>query len=102
MCRYNYKKKIKKIYTNSKDFDDRVKGKTKKILNQKKIKIIYKKNQSSSSLIHNISSKRKIPYVVSKIAISKDGFTKHKKKNFLPVLMLLNLHICKDISQILF
>ena len=74
------KKKIKKIYTNSKDFDDRVKGKTKKILNQKKIEIIYKKNQSSSSLIHNISSKRKIPYVVSKIAISKDGFTKHKKK----------------------
>ncbi len=74
------KKNIKKIYTNSKDFDDRVKGKTKKIFNQKKIKIIYKKNSSSSSLFHNISCKRKMPYVVSKIAISKDGFTKHKKK----------------------
>ena len=74
------KKKIKKIYTNSKDFDDRVKGKTKKILYQKNIKIIYKKNASNSSLIHNISTKTKIPYVVSKIAISNDGFIKHKKK----------------------
>ena len=74
------KKKIKKIYTNSKDFDDRVRGKTKEILNKKKIKITYKKNEPSSSSIHNISCKRKIPYVVSKIAISNDGFSKHKKK----------------------
>ena len=74
------KKKIKKIYTNSRDFDERVKGKTKKILNQKKIKIIYKKNEPSSSFVHNISSRGKIPYVVTKIAMSKDGFTKHKKK----------------------
>ncbi len=74
------KKKIKKIFTNSKDFDDRVRGKTKKILDKKKIKITYKKNEPNSSFIHNISCKRKIPYTIAKIAISNDGFTKHKKK----------------------
>ena len=74
------KKKIKNILTSSEDFDNRVRGKTKKILQKKKIKITYKKKESSSSSLHNFSCKIKIPYVVSKIAISNDGFSKHKKK----------------------
>ncbi len=74
------KKKIKKVFTTSKDYDERVSGKTKGILNKKKIKIIYKKNESASSIIHNTSCKTKLPYVVSKIAISSDDYTKHKKK----------------------
>ena len=74
------KKKIKHVYTSSKDFDYRVKGKTKILLNKKKVKIFYKNYESNSSKIHNISSKAKIPYVVSKIALSGDGFSKHNKK----------------------
>jgi diaminohydroxyphosphoribosylaminopyrimidine deaminase/5-amino-6-(5-phosphoribosylamino)uracil reductase len=74
------KKKIKNVYTNSKDFDYRVKGKTKIFLNKKNVKIFYKNNESNYSKIHNISSKAKIPYVVSKIALSGDGFSKHNKK----------------------
>ena len=74
------KKKIKNIFTTSKDYDERVSGKTKRILNQKKIKIIYKNNESASSTMHNTSCKTKLPYVVSKLAISSDGYTKHKKK----------------------
>tara|TARA_B100000963_G_scaffold53391_1_gene41530 strand:+ start:12485 stop:13573 length:1089 start_codon:yes stop_codon:yes gene_type:complete len=74
------RKKIKKIYTSSKDFDYRVRGKTKKLLDKEKISIVYKNDVSNASRIHNFSSKTKIPYVVSKIALSNDNFSKHKKK----------------------
>lgn len=73
-------KKIKKIYTTNKDYDSRVINKTKKILKKNNIKIFYKKIKNESSRLHNFSSTHKIPYVVAKIALSKDGYTKHKSK----------------------
>ncbi len=73
-------KKIKKIFTSNKDFDPRVINQTIKILKKNKIRIFYRKLINKPSLIHNFSTINKIPYVVAKIAISNDGYTKHKLK----------------------
>ena len=90
------KKKIKKIITNSKDEDQRVKGQTKKILKKNNVKIIYKNNPSRSSIIHNYSKKNKLPYVIGKIAISKDGYSKHKNKRlFTSKLALKYAHLLR-------
>lgn len=74
------KKKIKKIITGTKDFDERVNKKSFNKLKDKKILLKYKNFASNSSYLHNYSKKLKIPYVVAKIATSHDGFTKHRNK----------------------
>ncbi len=74
------KNKINQVITSAKDQDERVKGKTKKILNKRNISIKYLNLPTLSSTFHNFSKKNKIPYVVSKIAISSDGYTKHNSK----------------------
>ena len=80
------KKKIKKVFFSINDIDIRSKNKAKKILNRKGIstkngfskkygKIFYKS--------YTLSKNSSLPLIDSKIAISKDYFTKDKKKKWI-------------------
>jgi diaminohydroxyphosphoribosylaminopyrimidine deaminase/5-amino-6-(5-phosphoribosylamino)uracil reductase len=77
--------KISEVIYSVRDFDKRVRGKTKKILSLKKIKVKtglldYKIEQFYNSYFYN--RKNKLPYVTGKIAISKNNliYSKNNKK----------------------
>jgi diaminohydroxyphosphoribosylaminopyrimidine deaminase/5-amino-6-(5-phosphoribosylamino)uracil reductase len=79
------KNKIKKVYYSIEDIDKKVRGKSLKILQNKKIIVIrglLKKsiNEFYESYIFNRNYK--IPYVTGKIALSKNNliYSKHKKR----------------------
>ena len=74
------KKNIKKIITSSKDEDPRVKCQSYKKLKKNNIQIKYLKKITNSSFFHNSSSLSQKPYVICKLALSRDGYTKHKQK----------------------
>ena len=81
-----FKKKVKKVFYSVEDFDHRSKKKSKKILNKKKIfvKEFISKNKGldfykSYYLQHSFN----LPLIDGKIAISKDYFTKNKKKKWI-------------------
>ncbi len=79
------KKGIKRVYYSFEDVDKRTKNKSKKILSNKKIKVLkikkkkYKDFYQSYFLIHE----DKIPYIDAKIASSKDFFTINKKNRWI-------------------
>ena len=74
------KKKVKKIFSSSIDLDERVKGKTNRLLKKKNISLKYTKQPSKPSVLHNYCNLNQKPYVVAKIASSNDFYSKHKFK----------------------
>ncbi len=92
--------KIKKVVYSIKDIDPRTSGKSNKILKSKKI--IVKKNLLSnmSKLIYKnyfFSKKNNKPYIYGKLAVSKDLFTKDKKKLYITNLQSLQTgHILRS------
>jgi len=80
------KKKIKKVFYSSFDFDSRSKKKSKKILNKKKIFVqgsLLKKNGLDFYQSYYLQHRPDLPLIDSKIAISKDYFTKNIKKKWI-------------------
>ena len=79
------KKKIKKVFYAFEDPDVRTFRKAKKILSKKKIrtKLIQTKKYSKFYKSYFINKKLSIPFIVAKIAISKDYFTINKKDKWI-------------------
>ncbi|RPG95784.1 MAG: bifunctional diaminohydroxyphosphoribosylaminopyrimidine deaminase/5-amino-6-(5-phosphoribosylamino)uracil reductase RibD [Candidatus Pelagibacter sp. TMED165] len=80
------KKKVKKIFFSLNDIDIRSKNKAKKILNNSKILVkrnLLKKKGLNFYKSYLLSKDNKYPLIDCKIAISKDYFTKNKKKKWL-------------------
>ena len=79
------KKKIKNVYYAYEDPDERTFKKAKKILNSKgiKTKLIFTKSYRSFYKSYFLNKKFLLPYVVAKIAISKDYLTINKKKKWI-------------------
>ena len=77
------KSKIKKVYFSINDVDFRSSDKAKKILNKKKIivrKFLLKKQALKFYKNYFFSKKKDLPYVVGKIACSKDNYINTKNK----------------------
>ena len=77
--------KISEVIYSIKDIDKRVRGKTKKILSLKKIKVKTGLLKSKVEFFYKsyfYNRKNKLPYVTGKIAISKNNliYSKHNKK----------------------
>ena len=71
------KSKVKKVIFSQIDPDKRSKGRAKKILNKKNIKVHYgllKNEVKNFYKDYNYSKKKKLPYVIGKIACSADYF----------------------------
>jgi len=80
------KKKIKKVFFSIEDPDIRSYKKCKKILNKHKIEVNIGINKKSLTTFYDsyIKFKKKIlPFVTFKLAVSKDFFTIHKKRNWI-------------------
>jgi len=80
------KSNIKKVVYSINDIDNRTSGKAFKILKSKNIKVqknLLKKYSNKIYKNYFYSKKKQIPYVYGKLAISKDSFTKDKKKNYI-------------------
>ena len=79
------KSKIRKVVYSIIDIDKRVKGKTFKILSAKKIKVqkgLLKNKVSEFYTPYFFNRKKKLPFVIGKIAIAKNNliYSKNKKK----------------------
>ena len=80
------KKKIKKVYYSLFDFDIRSKKKSKKILNKKKIIVkesLLQQDGLDFYKSYYLQHSNELPLIDAKIAISKDYFTKHKRKKWI-------------------
>ena len=97
------KKKIKNVFYAFEDPDARTFRKAKKFLNQKgiKTKLIYSKKNSKFYQSYFVNKKLSIPFVASKIAISRDYLTINKKDKWITnersrniVHLLRNRHDC--------
>ena len=79
------KKKIKKVFYAFEDPDDRSFKRAKKILNNRGVqcKLIKSKRYVNFYNSYYINKKKNLPYVTSKIAISKDCHTINRKKNWI-------------------
>ena len=80
------KKKIKKVFYSTNDFDLRAKKKSKKILNKNKIFVkeaLLKKKALDFYKSYYLQHSNKLPLIDAKIAISKDYFTKNIKKKWI-------------------
>jgi len=78
--------KIDKVYFSIKDIDARSKGKSLKKLRKNKIKVncgIYSSEIKNFYRSYIKNRQKNLPYVTSKIAISKDFFTKNKKNKWI-------------------
>ena len=74
------KKKIKRVFYSVNDIDVRTKGKTKKILQEKKIIVkdgIFGKEIKNFYKFYYKNRIKKLPFITCKLAISKDGFIKN-------------------------
>ena len=80
------KKRIKKVIYPIYDYDERSKNKSKKILNKNKILVnhsILKKKSLDFYKSYYLQHSNELPLIDAKIAISKDYFTKHKRKKWI-------------------
>ncbi len=80
------KKGIKKVYYSIDDYDERSKKKSKNILIKRKIitdKFIHKKKGLKFYESYYRFKKNKLPIIDAKIAISKDFYTKNRKKKWI-------------------
>ncbi len=80
------KKKIKKVFYSMFDFDARSKKKSKKTLNKKKIFVkgsLLKKNGLDFYKSYILQHGTSLPLIDSKIALSKDYYTKNIKKKWI-------------------
>ena len=81
------KKKIKKVYYPILDFDTRTRNKAKKILNKNKINVKIGILGSQALNFYKsyslLKSKKSLPFLDAKIAISKDFFSVNKKKKWI-------------------
>ena len=80
------KSNIKRVVYSINDIDNRTSGKAYKILKSKNIKVkknLLKKNSNKIYKNYFYSRKKKMPYVYGKLAISKDSFTKNRKKIYI-------------------
>jgi len=80
------KSNIKRVVYSINDIDNRTSGKAYKILKYKNIKVkknLLKKNSNKIYKNYFYSRKKKMPYVYGKLAISKDSFTKNRKKIYI-------------------
>ncbi len=78
--------KIKRVVYSINDVDPRTSGKSFKILKSRKIKVTNNLLKNTSKLIYKnyfYSKKKLIPYIVGKLAISKDFFLKDKSKFYI-------------------
>jgi diaminohydroxyphosphoribosylaminopyrimidine deaminase / 5-amino-6-(5-phosphoribosylamino)uracil reductase len=80
------KKKIKKVFFSINDVDERTSGKAKKILEKKNIFVkqgLLKKYGTKFYKSYFLKSKKSLPFIDAKIAISHDYFTKDKKTKWI-------------------
>ncbi len=80
------KQKIKKVFYSTFDFDSRSNKKSKKILNKKKIFVkdsVLKKNGLNFYQSYYLQHSPKLPLIDSKIAVSRDYYTKNIKKKWI-------------------
>ncbi len=98
------KKKIKKVYYSSFDFDIRSKKKSKKILNKRKIIVkesLLQQDGLDFYKSYYLQHSSNLPLINAKIAVSKDYFTKNLKKKRITNLqserrthLLRSMHDC--------
>ena len=71
------KNKINKVFFSLNDFDERSSGKAKKILKRNKIKVnesVQLKEINNFYSYYHKNKNKKLPYITSKLAVSRDGY----------------------------